>query len=344
MAKGKVEQKIDLIKTVNPTLQKIHKYRGELNFFENKFEIYSRDTDVSSSYIFDNLNDAYELKKLLGKGAFGIVKKGKILKTGAKVAVKIQNITGLIEYHFKTIGDIEQARDYVESQIEVEDALLKLTGQHISSIRRKNLKNQEKHYSIMKYIEGDQLKNIFSDLSFQEKIQVFIELTRQVQFLHDNNYLHLDIWRENILFNGQAILHDYGCSAKLLNGTFVSKLKGSHIPPEIIESQKKLVPCMYGKFSDVYALGMTFYELIYEDYYDYTLDKTFDDFIKRYTAYYMAVVDVLNSKEDLLAQLITKMITPNISQRILVIDILSGLNLIKEKFNPEVNATHKSTL
>ncbi|KTC84079.1 protein kinase domain-containing protein [Legionella brunensis] len=107
----------------------------------------------------------------------------------------------------------------------------------------------------MKYIEGDQLKNIFSSLSFQKKIQVLIELTQQVQFLHDNDYLHLDIWPENILFDGQAILHDYGCSAKLLNGTFVSKLKGSHIPQKLLSLIKCSPHVFMGNFQIPMHLG-----------------------------------------------------------------------------------------
>ncbi len=88
---------------------------------------------------------------------------------------------------------------------------------------------------------------------------------------------------------------------------------------------------------------MTFYELLYEDYYDYTLDKTLDDFMKRYTAYYKSVIELLNSKEDLLAGLIIKMITPSINQRILTRDILSCLALIKEKLSPELNTTYSVT-
>lgn len=341
MARGKIEQEVELSKK-NPSLQKVSKYNGNIKFFNNKFVMYSHNPDLSSSFLFDDLGNTYELNKILGKGAFGVVKQGMILKTGANVAIKIQNITQQIEYYFKSIGNLEQARTYVIHQIEREDSILQLTGQYIASVRRTNLKNQEKHYSIMRYIEGGKLKNIFSDFSISKKLQAFIELTQQVQFLHDNDYLHLDIWPDNILWDGRAVLHDYGCGAKLLNGTFVSQLKGSHIPPEIIESHKKHTPCIYRKSSDTYALGMTFYELFYEDYFDYTLHNTIDTFIKPYTVYYRKALKCLNSKGDLISGLIIQMINPDIKQRLLTTEILSSLVQIKEKPNSELNISGTS--
>lgn len=148
-------EKIELIKKYNPTLKKLHRYRNSNSFFDTPFEIYSDDLSVSSSYIFDDLNNTLEFHKFLGKGAFGSVKKAVLVNSGETVAIKIQNLTRQIEYHSKTLGDEVKARDYVKRQIETEDTLLKLTGQYISSLERTNIHKQEKHYSIIKFIEGD---------------------------------------------------------------------------------------------------------------------------------------------------------------------------------------------
>jgi serine/threonine protein kinase len=322
------------IKTLNPNIKKLSKHTdSNVAFFNSQsspFEICADGPDISSSYIFDDAKNICELHKALGKGAFGIVKRGTLLDSEQTVAIKIQNITSQIEYHYKTIKDMEKARLYVNKQIEIEDELLKLTGNFISSLTRVNLKNQEKHYSIMPYIEGVKLKEVFNTLSNHDKLKCLIQTTEQLQFLHKNNYLHLDIWRENILFNGKAILHDYGCSAKLENGEYLSKLKGSHIPPEVIQSYKKNKPCTYGVYSDIYGLGMTFYELLYDEYYNYDLDNSLDNFAERYGKYYTSVRSIVNSKNDLLSQTINNMININPENRISSDNVLNNLNLMKD--------------
>lgn len=333
-----IKQDIENEKKLNPELKKIHKYSNNAQFFNNKFELYSLNLAIRSSSIFDSTQNAYELNKALGKGAFGVVKQGTILKTGERVAIKIQNITQQINYHVKTLGNREQAREYVLRQIEIEDYLLQLNKQLIGSNQRINLKNQEKHYSIMKYIDGVLLKDIFSTLSFQQKIQCFIDIAQQVRFLHEHQFVHLDIWQENILYNGQAVLYDYGCAAQLIEGAYASKLKGSHIPPEVIAAHQESKPCIYGTFSDVYALGITFYELFYYDeYYDYSLDNTLEDFTYRYTKYYENIKIFLQTQDDLFAQLIKEMITSDLNQRITTLAITPRLTLIKEIFESQLN-------
>ncbi|MBA3661957.1 MAG: protein kinase [Gammaproteobacteria bacterium] len=323
-------EKVDLIKKLNPNLQKLHKYRNGVSFFNNPFEIYSHEPSLSSSYIFDDSSNTFELHKLLGKGAFGSVKKGILVKSGQIVAIKIQNVTSQIEYYFKTMGDKEKARVYVNKQIEIEDTLLKLTNQFISGLTRISVNNQEKHYSIMKYIDGIKLKNIFSQLSASEKIRCFIQLTEQLEFLHANHYLHLDVWPDNILFsNAKAILHDYGCSAQLENGIYLSQLKGSHIPPEVICAYKKNEICTYSTYSDIYALGMTMYELLYDKYYDYNADETLHDFANQYSNYHQQIIDFLSEKNDIMSQIINGLISINPADRLPTKEILNNLRLIQ---------------
>jgi len=109
--------------------------------------------------------------------------------------------------------------------------------------------------------------------------------------------LHSDVCPENILYSkGKATVHDYGCSAKLENGTFLDKLKGSHIPPEAITAYQKNVTGTYGFYSDIYGLGMTFYELLYGDYFDHSIDNTLQDFAERYRKYHVSVVNFLSKK------------------------------------------------
>lgn len=69
---------------------------------------------------------------------------------------------------------------------------------------------------IMKYIQGNKLKNILSDLEDNQKIKYFNEIGRIVAILHKNGHIHGDITTSNILITPQEQiflidfgLHDY---------------------------------------------------------------------------------------------------------------------------------------
>lgn len=82
-------------------------------------------------------------------------------------------------------------------------------------------------------------------------------------------------------------------------------------------------------YSDIYALGMTFYELLHGEYYDYNLDATLQDFSERYCDYHKQIIGSLGVKNDLLSKLITKMICINPTERIPIKDVLNVLRLIQ---------------
>ncbi|OGT41675.1 MAG: hypothetical protein A3F13_03965 [Gammaproteobacteria bacterium RIFCSPHIGHO2_12_FULL_40_19] len=342
-------QIVERLKQLKPELNKINKHKTGLTIFENTTMQPVSDVQLSASYLFIGENK-YKVGQMLGKGAFGDVKIGFCLKSNEKVAIKIQNRSTQIEYHAKTLSSIEKASNYVTRQIGIEDDLLKLTGQYIASTSILSEKGVEKHYSVMKFIDGVKLKDIFNNLSYQDKLQCFIDIATQINFLHDQGYLHLDVWRENLLYsNGKAMLHDYGCAARLNEmGFFMCKLKGSHIPPEIYESYEKKERCLYREYSDVFALGMTFHELLHNDYHDYSADKSFDEFVDRYNEYYLKVLYSKKESQDILDKLIGRMICPNPIIRISIPNTINCLKLSKpisiENVSVEGNANANPSL
>jgi len=112
------------------------------------------------------------------------------------------------------------------------------------------------------YVKGYE-ENQVKPLTWQRKIEFLKEVTHAVVDLHDENYIHKDIKARNYLVNkdGHVKLGDFE-SAEHLNsgqetvrdhydhGTY------SHMAPESFNAAK------YSKASDVYSLGMTFWEII----------------------------------------------------------------------------------
>lgn len=287
--------------------------------------------------IHDEKGNAYKVGGQLGKGAFGEVKVGYEHRSNKKVAIKIQNITRQKTYHQRVLIDPIIAMQYTENQLMIEETLLRVTGQYLGSLRKSDENHDDLHFTIMQYHEGKPIRCCFSEQSTLKKYGIISELVSQVEVIHKNGYLHLDIWRDNILFGESAILHDFGCAAKLENSTAIGKLRGSHIPPENIAQSKNNQQCIYSQCSDVYALGMTFYELLYEDYFDYSLDKSLDGFLIRYDEYYRKVEKNLGSDtKNPLAPIISRMIEENPNNRVSmdeVADFLSRqINTFKESF------------
>ncbi len=65
---------------------------------------------------------------------------------------------------------------------------------------------------IMKYIQGDKLKDILSDLDNDQKIKYFNEIGRVIATLHKNGHIHGDITTSNIIItpDEEIFLIDFG--------------------------------------------------------------------------------------------------------------------------------------
>jgi serine/threonine protein kinase len=120
-------------------------------------------------------------------------------------------------------------------------------------------------YIIMPYIEGSTLQQRVREkgsLGLEESLRLMIILTDAVAYAHSNNVVHRDIKLSNIMMDcrGRIILTDFGISKDLgdLGLTLPQQVLGSpkYMSPEQIKGQE-----VDGR-SDVYSLGLVFYEII----------------------------------------------------------------------------------
>ena len=127
------------------------------------------------------------------------------------------------------------------------------------------------------YTEFLRNANLLSEKEFiarlENFINLFIQVTEQLKHLHISlKILHRDIKPENILINkdGKCQISDFGFAATMnASGEFTeATLKGTreYISPELNEanlrgSRENSKIFKYSCFSDIYALGVTFYLL-----------------------------------------------------------------------------------
>jgi len=124
-------------------------------------------------------------------------------------------------------------------------------------------------YMALDFVEGQDLLQIIEDptknLSPKDIEDIHGKVLKAIGFIHDSGMLHRDISPDNILINGdmEPILIDFGAAreeestqkSRILSAMRV--VKDGYSPQEFYISGS-----MQGNYSDLYALGATFYHLI----------------------------------------------------------------------------------
>lgn len=134
-------------------------------------------------------------------------------------------------------------------------------------------------------------KNGF-DKKFTTKIELAINIANGVKTLHDLKLIHRDIKPKNIILvrdaNNKLIgkLTDF-TSIKNLKQEQIKKTKKllgtiNFLTPENISSHSNKEYLTIGEFTDIYALGITLYELFYELQFDQELKNDFNNNKEKY--------------------------------------------------------------
>src|SRR5690606_29043207 len=120
-------------------------------------------------------------------------------------------------------------------------------------------------YIVMEYVDGETLKDYVKKhgkLSVEETIDIMEQLTSAIQYAHENGLIHRDIKPQNILIDrsGKIKVTDFGIAVALSATalTQTNSVLGSvhYLSPEQARGGKAT------KLSDIYSLGIVFYELV----------------------------------------------------------------------------------
>ena len=87
----------------------------------------------------------------------------------------------------------------------------------------------------MEYIKGKRIKDIFNDLSDNEKKKICKKIGRNISYLHKNNIIHGDITTSNMILKDEKVhMIDFGLGCK--NTEIETKGVDLHVLMEAIES------------------------------------------------------------------------------------------------------------
>ena len=165
----------------------------------------------------------YKILKIIGKGSFGSVYKGKNIITDEPVAIKVEDISAP--------GNILQHEAYI---------LFYLKNYGIPEFKSYGV--YKKYRMLVQSLLGENTENIFSDNNdlYNEKIRksvikdvcmIAIQLIDRLEFIHSKYIIHRDLKPENIMLDLQTksivYLIDFGMAKKYRSGKTKKHVKFS---------------------------------------------------------------------------------------------------------------------
>lgn len=198
------------------------------------------------------LGEKYDIESLIAKGGMGDIYLGIHRALDRRVAIKIIHQ--------------ELSKDELFRKRFCREAKLAASLDHPVIIDIYDFGSKgDFDYIIMPYIEGSTLQEKLGRkkrLGLPECLRLMVVLTDALSYAHQNNVVHRDIKPSNIMIDNQGhiILTDFGISKGLGNGdvTAPHTILGSpkYMSPEQIKGED------VDARSDLYSLGIVFYEMI----------------------------------------------------------------------------------
>ena len=222
-------------------------------YLSNESEYHNWVNTIRKIVGYSNLNEIYEIRQVLGKGKFGLVKLGIHRGNGRKVAIKI------INKKLVTAIDVQQVKTEID--------ILKI-AKHPNIIQLYDvLENENYIYIIMEYCAGGDLFSYIEKRGFRlpetRAAEIIHKLSTAVFFLHEYGVVHRDLKPENILMtdnspNADIRLVDFGLGKIIGPGEMCTDPFGtfSYVAPEVLKEKP------YSFKVDLFAIGIIAYLLV----------------------------------------------------------------------------------
>jgi eukaryotic-like serine/threonine-protein kinase len=198
----------------------------------------------------------YDLVRVLGKGAMGIVYEGRDPNLERRVAIKTVKVENLSE---------EAAAEY-EARFRTEArSAARLQHPNIVSVYDSD-RDGDIAFLVMEYIQGDDLKYHLDKgirYSLEQSLKMIRDLLSALDYAHKQGIVHRDVKPANLLIEpgGRVKLTDFGVAriqdsgeATRTQGSMVGTLK--YMSPEQVQGQK------IDSRADLFSVGVVLYQLL----------------------------------------------------------------------------------
>lgn len=197
----------------------------------------------------------YSIKKYLGRGSYGSAILVCLKKNPKKLFV-------MKEIVMANLKESEKKNAFKEYEL-----LSKLN--HPTIVRfHENFVENDRLYIVMEYADGGDLSEYIKNFKRRNEriptttlMSIFILLCLSIDYIHKKNILHRDIKTQNVFLKNNAFikLGDFGISKLLDSSTSAKTQIGTpyYLSPELCMNTS------YSYSSDVWALGVILYELIF---------------------------------------------------------------------------------
>ena len=235
------------------TIATIYKGKQKLHFFndiENRNKWLEKFKLVTEK---KNINDSYEISKILGKGKFGLVKYGTDIKTKEPVAIKIIPKLNMND------ADLELAMSEIK--------ILKIC-QHPYIIKLIDIfETSDYIYIITEYCNGGDLLSYFNKnnkkLPEKQICEIIHKISLAVRFIQTFGVVHRDLKPENILIvddsnTADIRLIDFGLSKIIGPNEKCNVPYGTitYVAPEVLLGKT------YDKSVDIWSIGIITFFLL----------------------------------------------------------------------------------
>ena len=218
----------------------------------------------------------WKIESLIGSGGFGKVYKARKELLGQKETysaikvIRIPNDPAELSNMKSSRMDEKSIREYYKASVEQLTNEIELmermkSASHVVTIEDYKVVEESETIGWSIYIRMELLTNLNTfiqekGMSTQDVVKMGIDVLTGLEFCHREKLIHRDIKPDNIFVSefGEYKIGDFGISREIENTSVTLSQKGTkaYMAPEIVRMEP------YGHLVDIYALGLTLYEIL----------------------------------------------------------------------------------